>query len=58
MIVEFSFKFQNSTFHVKVEATTVTAISVFFARFITDLASALFFLFRITSFFVKKIKRM
>ena len=58
MIVEFSFKLQNSTFHVKVEVATVTAISVFPARFITDLASALFFLFRINSFFVKKNKRM
>ena len=58
VIVEFSFKFQNSTFHVKVEVATVTAISVFVARFITDLASALFFLFRINSFFVKKNKRM
>ena len=58
MIMEFSFKFQNSTFDVKVEVATVTAISVFVARFITDLASALFFLFRINSFFVKKNKRM
>ena len=58
VIVEFSFMFQNSTFHVKVEVATVTAISVFVARFITDLASALFFLFRINSFFVKKNKRM
>ncbi|KAM4118987.1 hypothetical protein ACJW30_03G025200 [Castanea mollissima] len=58
VIVEFSFKLQNSTFHVKVEVATVTAIGVFFPRFITDLASALFFLFRINSFFVKKNKRM
>ena len=28
VIVEFGFKFQNSTFHVKVEVATVTAISV------------------------------
>ena len=56
--MEFSFKFQNSTFDVKVEVTTVTAISVFLTRFITDLASAVCFLFRINSFFVKKIKRM
>ena len=53
MIVEFSFKLGNSTFDVKVEVATVTAISVFPARFITDLASALFFLFRINSFFVQ-----
>ena len=58
MIVEFRFKLQSSTFDVKVEVATVTAIGVFVARFITDLASALFFLFRITSFFVKKNKRM
>ena len=58
VIVEFRFKLQNSTFDVKVEVATVTAISVFVARFITDLASALFFLFRINSFFVKKNKRM
>ena len=58
MIVEFRFKLQNSTFHVKVEVAMVTMISVFLTRFITDLASALFFLFKITSFFVKKNKRM
>ena len=58
VIVEFSFKLGNSTFDVKVEVATVTAIGVFRARFITDLASALFFLFRINSFFVKKNKRM
>ena len=57
VIVEFSFKFQNSTFHVKVEVATVTAISVFLTRFITNLASAVFFL-KITNFFVKKNKRM
>ena len=58
MIVEFGFKLGNSTFDVKIEVATVTAIGVFRARFITDLASALFFLFRINSFFVKKNKRM
>ena len=57
MIVEFSFKLGNSTFDVKVEVATVTAISVFLTRFITNLASAVFFL-KITNFFVKKNKRM
>ena len=57
VIVEFSFKFQNSTFHVKVEVTTITTISVFLTRFIIDLASALFFL-KITRFLVKKNKMM
>ena len=56
VVMEFSFK--NNTIDVKVEVATLLAISVFPARFITDLASALFFLFRINSFFVKKNKRM
>ncbi|KAL0006690.1 hypothetical protein SO802_008192 [Lithocarpus litseifolius] len=57
VIVEFSFKLQNSTFDVKIEVTMVTVISVFIMRFITDLACDVFFL-KITSFFVKKNKRM
>ncbi|KAM3752499.1 hypothetical protein ACB098_03G023600 [Castanea mollissima] len=57
VVVEFNFKLQNNTFDVNVEVATVTAIGVFFPRFITNLASALFFLKR-TSFFVKKNKRM
>ncbi|KAL0009655.1 hypothetical protein SO802_004763 [Lithocarpus litseifolius] len=57
VIVEFSFKLQNSTFDVKVEVAMVTAIRVFPTRFITDMASAIFFL-KITSFFIKKNKRM
>ena len=56
VVMEFSFK--NNTIDVEVEVATVTAIGVFVARFITNLASALFFLFRINSFFVKKNKRM
>ena len=57
VIVEFGFKLQNNTFDVKVEVAMVTAISVFVTRFITNLACAIFFL-KITSFFVKKNKRM
>ena len=57
VVMEFSFKLGNSTFDVKVEVATVTAIGVFVARFITDLTSALFFL-KITNIFVKKNKRM
>ena len=57
MIVEFGFHLCNDTFDVKVEVTTITTISVFLTRFITDLASALFFL-KITRFLVKKNKMM
>ena len=57
VIVEFNFKLQNSAFDVKVEVTMVTTISVFKARFFTDLVATVFFL-KITSFFVKKNKRM
>ena len=57
VIVKFGFKLQNNTFDVKVEVAMVTAINVFVTRFITNLACAIFFL-KITSFFVKKNKRM
>ena len=57
VIVEFGFKLQNSIFDVKVEVVMVSAISVFVTRFITDSACAIFFL-KITSFFIKKNKRM
>ena len=57
MIVELSFKLQNSTFDVNVEVAMITPIGVFIVRFITDLAFALFFL-KITCFFVKNNERM